>query len=291
MKLRRLGSSDLMISTLGLGTWAIAGPGWEFAWGPQDDGTSIRTLEYAVERGTNWIDTAAVYGLGHAEEIVGKALRRIPASRRPFVFTKGSLVWDQNTRRVSHSLEPASLAREVEASLTRLRIDVIDLYQIHWPAWTSGEPDEGIEEALGMLARLRDAGKIRAIGVSNFDVPQLKRALTVTPIASLQPPYSALMRNIEKDILPFCQHSNIGVIPYSVLQSGLLSGRMTPERIASLPADDWRKARSPNFREPQLSRNLALVEAFRRIGHRHGVTAAAAAIAWTLRQPVVTGVI
>ena len=291
MELRHLGSTDLSISPLGLGTWAIAGPGWEFGWGAQDDADSIATLEYAIERGINWIDTAAVYGLGHAEEIVGEMLRRIPASRRPLVFTKGSLIWSEATRRISHSLDPASLTREVNASLVRLGVETIDLYQIHWPAFPPGGADEGIEAAIDILVNLQAAGKIRAIGVSNFDVPQMKRALAVAPIASLQPPYSALMRDIEAEILPFCDQAGIGVIPYSTLQSGLLAGSMTRERITGLPDDDWRKTRSPDFQEPRLSRNLALVEGFRRIGERHGVTPAIVAIAWTLRQPTITGAI
>ena len=291
MQQQRLGSADFTISPIGLGTWAIAGPGWEFGWGAQDDAQSLAALEYAVERGVNWIDTAAVYGLGHAEEIVGQLLRRVQASRRPLVFTKGSLVWDHASRKISHCLAPDSLAREIDASLRRLQVECIDLYQIHWPAFPPGGPDEGIEAALSVLAKARQQGKIRAIGVSNFNVAQLRRAQAVTEIASLQPPYSALMREVEADILPFCEQAGIGVIAYSTLQSGLLSGAMTRERIASLPNDDWRKTRSPDFQEPRLTTNLALVEALRRIGQRHGLTPAAVAIAWVLRQPAVTGAI
>jgi aryl-alcohol dehydrogenase-like predicted oxidoreductase len=291
MKSRNLGRSGFSVSAIGLGTWAIAGPGWEFGWGAQDDEDSLAALEYAIERGVNWIDTAAVYGLGHAEELVGELLRRLPSSRRPMVFTKGSLIWDKVTRRISHSLDPASLAREVEDSLRRLQIDVIDLYQIHWPAFPPGGPDDGIEAALAILAKLREEGKIRAIGVSNFDVPQIRRAQAVTEIASLQPPYSALMRGVETDVLPYCEQAGIGVIPYSTLQSGLLAGSMTRERIAGLPDDDWRKTRSPDFQEPRLTQNLALVEVFRRIGDRHGLSVAAVAISWTLRQPAITGAI
>lgn len=291
MQQQRLGSADFAISPIGLGTWAIAGPGWEFGWGAQDDAQSLAALEYAVERGVNWIDTAAVYGLGHAEEIVGQLLRRVPASRRPLVFTKGSLVWDHASRKISHCLAPDSLAREIDASLRRLQVECIDLYQIHWPAFPPGGPDEGIEAALSVLAKARQQGKIRAIGVSNFNVAQLRRAQAVTEIASLQPPYSALMREVEADILPFCEQAGIGVIAYSTLQSGLLTGAMTRERIASLPNDDWRKTRSPDFQEPRLTTNLALVEALRRIGQRHGLTPAAVAIAWVLRQPAVTGTI
>lgn len=291
MQQRRLGNTHLSISPIGLGTWAIAGPGWEFGWGAQDDNESLSALEYAVERGVNWIDTAAVYGLGHAEEIVGQLLQRVPASRRPLVFTKGSLVWDPATKNISHTLAPTSLAGEIEDSLRRLQVETIDLYQIHWPAFPAGGPDEGIEAALYALAKARDQGKIRAIGVSNFDVAQLKRAQSVTEIACLQPPYSALMRDVEEDVLPFCEQAGIGVIAYSTLQSGLLTGAMTRTRIAQLPDDDWRKTRSADYQEPRLSRNLALVEVMRQIGQRHGLTPAAVAIAWVLRQSSVTGAI
>ena len=291
MKQQRLGCADFTISPIGLGTWAIAGSGWEFGWGEQNDAESLAALEYAVERGVNWIDTAAVYGLGHAEEIVGKLLRRVPPSRRPLGFTKGSLVWDRTSRQISHSLSPESLEREIDDSLRRLQIETIDLYQIHWPAFPSGGTDEGIEAALTVLARAREKGKIRAIGVSNFDVAQLRRARMVTEIASLQPPYSALMRDAESNILPFCEQTGTGVIAYSTLQSGLLTGAMTRERIAALPDDDWRKTRSSDFKEPRLTRNLDLVESFRRIGQRHGLTPAAVAIAWVLRHPAVSGAI
>nr|WP_315237178.1 aldo/keto reductase [uncultured Albidiferax sp.] len=291
MQQKRLGNADFTISPIGLGTWAIAGPGWEFGWGAQDDADSLAALEYAVERGVNWIDTAAVYGLGHAEEIVGQLLRRVPASRRPLVFTKGSLVWDRSTQKISHSLAPESLLQEIEDSLRRLQVQTIDLYQIHWPAFPPGGPDDGIEAALAVLAKARDQGKIRAIGVSNFNVAQIRRAQKVTAIASLQPPYSTLMREVEDDILPFCEQAGMGVIAYSTLQSGLLTGAMSRTRIASLPDDDWRKTRSPDYQEPRLTRNLALVETLRSIGQRHGLTPAAVAIAWVLRQSAVTGAI
>ncbi len=291
MQKHRLGTSDLFISPIGMGTWAIAGQGWEFSWGAQDDGDSLAALEYAVERGVNWIDTAAVYGLGHAEVLTGKLLRQVPASRRPLVFTKGSLVWSATTGAISHSLAPHSLRKEIEDSLRRLQVDAIDLYQIHWPAFPATASSEGIEEALATLAEAKAAGKIRAIGVSNFDVTQLKRAQAVTDIASLQPPYSALMRDIEAEVLPYCAASQLGVIAYSTLQSGLLSGSMNRARIAQLPDDDWRKARSADFQEPRLSQNLALVQVMADIGARHNVSAAAVAIAWVLRTPVVTGAI
>jgi aryl-alcohol dehydrogenase-like predicted oxidoreductase len=290
MQMKSLGKSDLQISPLGLGTWAIAGSGWDFAWGPQDDKESIATIHAAVERGINWIDTAAVYGLGHAEELVGKALRGLPPSRRPYVFTKCTLVWDERGR-VSHSLESASIRREIETSLQRLDVDVIDLYQIHWPAFPHHPSVGTIEEAIGTLAELRLEGKIRHIGVSNFDVEQTRRARAAAPIAALQPPYSMLMPGIEADILPYCQAENIGVIVYSPLQSGLLSGSMTRQRIAALPENDWRKTRSADYREPRLTQNLALVEQLRAIGARHGRTPAEVALAWVLRKPVVTGAI
>ncbi|KAF1068978.1 MAG: Aldo-keto reductase YhdN [Pseudomonas citronellolis] len=291
MQRKRLGTSDLHISPLGLGTWAIAGTGWEYSWGAQDDQDSLAALEYAVECGVNWIDTAAVYGLGHAETLVGQLLRRLPAARRPLVFTKGSLVWDAHSRAISHSLAPASLHAEIDASLRRLGVETIDLYQIHWPAFPAGGNSDGIELALQALATAREQGKIREIGVSNFDVGQLRRAQAVTPIASLQPPYSALMREVEEQVLPYCEQAGIGVIAYSTLQSGLLSGSMTRERIAQLPEDDWRKTRSPDFQEPRLSANLELVRVLGEIGERHGVSAAAVAIAWVLRQPALTGAI
>ncbi|MFJ4259168.1 aldo/keto reductase [Pseudomonas monteilii] len=291
MQKNRLGTSDLLISPIGMGTWAIAGQGWEYSWGAQDDGDSLAALELAVERGVNWIDTAAVYGLGHAETLTGKLLRQIPPSRRPLVFTKGSLVWDSTTREISHSLSPQSLMTEIEDSLRRLQVEVIDLYQIHWPAFPADGDSGGIEDAVAALAQAKAQGKIRAIGVSNFDVIQLERARSVTNIASLQPPYSALMRNVETQILPYCAASQVGVIAYSTLQSGLLTGSMSRERIAQLPDDDWRKTRSADFQEPRLSKNLALVEVMADIGARHGVGAAAVAIAWVLRNPAVSGAI
>ncbi len=290
MQTRSLGTSELDISPLGLGTWAIAGSGWEFAWGAQDDKEAIATIHRAVECGFNWIDTAAVYGLGHAEQIVGRALRELAPSRRPYVFTKCALVWD-HSRRIGHSLEHHSIRREIEASLRRLQVDVIDLYQIHWPAFSGTVTLGTIEEAIATLEELRLQGKIRHIGVSNFNVDEMRRARAVAQIASLQPPYSMLMRGIEADILPYCLAENIGVIVYSSLQSGLLSGNMTRERIATLPEDDWRRTRSADYREPRLTQILALVEQLRSIGAQHGRTPAEVALAWALRKPAVTGVI
>jgi aryl-alcohol dehydrogenase-like predicted oxidoreductase len=282
MKTTRLGNSDLFITPVGFGAWAIGGSGWQFAWGPQDDAESIAAIHAALDAGINWIDTAAVYGLGHSEEVVARALEGM--NNRPFAFTKCSMVWDEQ-RQIGHRLKAASIRRECEASLRRLRVEAIDLYQIHWP-----DPDEDIEEGWATLAALKQEGKIRHIGVSNFNVAQMKRALAIAPITSLQPRYSLLHREIEKEILPFCARENIGVIAYSPMASGLLTGGMTRARIAALPADDWRKRHS-DFREPQLTRALTLVEVLRAIGKRHDRTPAEVAVAWVLGNPAVTGAI
>jgi aryl-alcohol dehydrogenase-like predicted oxidoreductase len=290
MNLRKLGRSDLKITPIGMGAWAIGGGQWEFAWGAQDDRESVAAIHAGLDRGINWIDTAAVYGLGHSEEVVGRAVRSL--NKRPYVFTKCSLVWDESGT-VSHNLQAASIRREAEASLKRLGLDAIDLYQIHWPAWKdnpeSASPGS-IEEAVGELARLQAEGKIRNIGVSNFNAQQMARAVKVAPITSLQPPYSLLATEVEHSTLPFTMQHQIGVIVYSPMASGLLSGAMTRERIAALPEDDWRK-RSENFREPALTINLRLVETLRAVGERYKVTPGAVAIAWTLRNPAVTGAI
>lgn len=282
MQTRVLGNSDLNITPLGIGAWAIGGSGWAFAWGPQDDEDSIRAIRAGLDAGMNWIDTAAVYGLGHSEEVVAKALEGI--SKRPYVFTKCERRWDEN-RNIVKSLKRDSIREECENSLRRLKVDVIDLYQIHWP-----EPDEDVEEGWQTLAQLKAEGKVRWIGVSNFNVAQLRRAQAIAPITSLQPPYSIVSPEIEKEILPYCQENNIGTIVYSPMKSGLLTGKMTRERIASLPDDDFRK-RTPNFQEPLLTRNLAIVEKLREIGKRHGRTPGEVAIAWTLRHPAVTAAI
>ncbi|HEX4227030.1 MAG TPA: aldo/keto reductase [Bryobacteraceae bacterium] len=289
---RRLGQSDLEITPVGFGAWAIGGGQWEFAWGAQDDTQSIAAIRRAIELGMNWIDTAAVYGLGHSEEVVSQALRDIPKNDRPYVFTKCSLVWNE-AREVSHNLEAASIQRECEASLKRLQIDTIDLYQIHWPAWKGGPESASpgsIEEALGAMTDLRKAGKIRHIGVSNFNVPQLERGVKVAPIVSLQPPYSMLHRDAESELFPWCERQGVGTIVYSPMVSGLLAGKMTKERVAAFPDDDWRRD-SPDFQEPRLSRNLALVERLRQIGARHGRPPGEVAVAWVLRLPAVTGAI
>jgi len=290
MKSKQLGQSDLTITRIGIGAWAIGGGQWEFAWGPQDDEQSITAIHAGLDLGTNWIDTAPVYGLGHSETVVGRAVRGLRT--RPYIFTKCSLVWDE-AGNISHNLQAASIRRECEASLKRLGIDAIDLYQIHWPAWKGAAEiasPGSVEAAVAALAKLRDEGKIRNIGVSNFNVDQLRRAQTVAPITSLQPPYSLVATDVQKAILPYALRQNIGVIVYSPMGSGLLTGAMTRERIAAMPADDWRK-NSPDFQEPLLSRNLQLVETLRSIGQRHGASAGEVAIAWTLKNPAVTGAI
>src|SRR6202161_4127607 len=290
MTSRTLGQSDLKITPIGIGAWAIGGGKWEFAWGAQDDTESVAAIHAGLERGINWIDTAAVYGLGHSEEVVGRAVRGL--SKRPYVFTKCSLVWDESGN-ISHSLQAASIRREAEASLKRLGLDAIDLYQIHWPAWKGNSESASpgsIEEAVGELGKLKAEGKIRNIGASTFNARQMARAVRVPPITSLQPPYSLLATEVEDSTLPFAMGRQIGVIVYSPMASGLLSGGMTRERIAAMPEDDWRK-RSTNFREPALTRNLHLVETLRAIGKRYNSTPGAVAIAWTLKNPAVTGAI
>jgi len=282
METRQLGDSDLRITCLGIGAWAIGGSGWLGSMGPQDENDSIPAIHAALDRGLNWIDTAALYGLGHSEEVVARALKgRTP---RPYVFTKCERVWDDKGK-VGASLKAASIRRECEDSLRRLQTDVIDLYQIHWP-----EPDKDIEEGWSELARLKEEGKVRYIGVSNFSVAQMKRAEAIAPITSLQPPYSIVTREIEKEILPYAQSHNIGVIAYSPMSAGLLTGSMTRERVANFSSEDWRR-NLPNFQEPLLSRNLRLVERLRDIGKRHNRTPGEVAIAWTLDNPAVSGAI
>lgn len=283
MKKRLLGKSDLEITPLGFGAWAIGGGGWAFAWGPQDDQESIATIHEAIDLGINWIDTAPVYGLGHSEEIVGKALQGV--AHRPLVFTKCARVWDEN-RQIGKSLKAASIRRECEASLKRLGVDVIDLYQVHWP-----EPPEDIDEGWQTLVKLKEEGKVRWIGVSNFSETQMAQVSRFGPITSLQPPYSMIRRDIEPSILPWCREHQIGVLAYSPMQSGLLTGTWTPERLAALPPDDWRREKNRHFQEPLFTRNLRLAELLRQIGQPHGKSPGEVAIAWVLRDPVVTGAI
>jgi len=282
MQTKQLGNSDLKLTPIGVGAWAMGGSGWAFAWGPQDDDDSISAIRAALDRGVNWIDTAAVYGLGHSEEVVGRAIKGL--ANPPYVFTKCARIWNER-REIGKSLKADSIRREVEASLRRLQIERIDLYQIHWP-----EPDEQIEEGWTAMAQLKAEGKVRYIGVSNFNVEQMRRAQAIAPITSLQPPYSMVSPEIEESILPYCGAHNIGVLAYSPMKSGLLSGAMTRERVAELPADDFRR-RTPNFQEPLFSRNLALVELLREIGARHGRSPGEVAIAWVLRRTEVTAAI
>ena len=282
MQTRRLGNSDLQITPLGIGAWAIGGGGIPFAWGPQDDDDSIGAIHAALDRGINWIDTAPVYGLGHSEDVVGRAIKH--RATRPYIFTKCSIVWDES-RVPTRSMKRDSIRRECEESLRRLGIDAIDLYQIHWP-----DPEPGIEEGWSAVAELQKEGKVRWIGVSNFKPAHMARIQPIAPITSLQPPYSILSPEIEAEILPYCAQQGIGVIVYSPMKSGLLTGAMTRERIASMPEDDFRQ-RTISFKEPLLTRNLNLVELLRAIGSRHSRTPGEVALAWTLRRPEVTGAI
>lgn len=285
MNKRKLGNSDLQISPIGFGAWAIGGSGWEYAWGQQDDADSIAAIHRALELGVNWIDTAAVYGLGHSEEVVARALRGWHGPR-PYVFTKCVLAWDAQGK-ISPNFTAASIRRECEDSLRRLQVETVDLYQLHWPPADNGP---GLEEAWGTLAALQKEGKARWIGVSNFDASQIKRAEAIAPVTSLQPPYSILRRQIEAERLPYCERRGIGVIVYAPMFSGMLTGAMTRERAAALPPDDFR-SRNPEYQEPKLSRNLELVEKLKEIGARHGRKAGEVAIAWTIRHPRVTAAI
>ncbi len=282
MNTKKLGNTDLHLTPVGIGAWAMGGGGWAFSWGPQDDDESIAAIRKAVELGVNWIDTAAVYGLGHSEEVVARALEGV--TPRPYVFTKCERIWDDQGQ-IGKSLKAASVRKELESSLRRLKTDVIDLYQIHWP-----EPDEDIEEGWSALAELQKEGKVRWIGVSNFNVAQLARAAAVAPVSSLQPPYSLVSPEIEASVLPYCQENGIGVLVYSPMKSGLLTGAMTKERAANLAPDDFRR-KALAFQEPNLSRNLKLVDILRQVGARHGRTPGEVAIAWALRHPAVTAAI
>ena len=281
-ELRKLGNSDLSITPLGVGAWAMGGSGWQFSWGDQDDAESAAAIRAAIDAGINWIDTAAVYGLGHSEEVVGEAVKGL--SKKPFIFTKCERRWSED-RKIFPSLKADSIRKECEDSLRRLTVEQIDLYQIHWP-----EPEADIEEGWTAMAKLKEEGKVRWIGVSNFNVQQLERAMKIAPVTSLQPPYSLLVRKVELEILPFCREHGIGTIVYSPMRAGLLAGKMTKERAQSLPPDDWR-SRDKDFQEPLLSRNLQLVEILRAIGNRHGRSPGEVALAWTLHNPAVTAAI
>jgi aryl-alcohol dehydrogenase-like predicted oxidoreductase len=281
---KNLGNSDMQLTSIGFGAWAIGGGDWQYAWGPQEDNESIQAIHAALDAGINWIDTAAVYGLGHSEDVVGNALKE--RSDKPFVFTKSSMTWETegpDARKIVQTMK--KIRDEVEASLRRLAVDTIDLYQIHWPV-----PDEELEEGWTTMAELQREGKVRFIGVSNFSVAQMERALKIAPITSLQPPYSMINRSIEPEILPFCEQHGIGVINYSPMQSGLLTGAMTKERIAKMPQDDFRR-NTKQFQEPLISRNLELVDLLRSIGKKHDVQPGVVAIAWTLHNPTITAAI
>jgi aryl-alcohol dehydrogenase-like predicted oxidoreductase len=282
METTELGRTGLEISRVGVGAWAMGGAEYDWGWGAQADDESIAAIHHAVELGVNWIDTAAQYGHGHSEEVVGRALRELDP--RPFVFTKGGQPEGPN-RTTVQTLKRDSLRREIEDSLSRLGVDAVDLYQIHWPI-----PDDEVEEGWAAVAEFQEEGLARNIGVSNFSIGQLERAHAIAPVEVNQPPYSLLDREAEPEILPYCEEHGIGVIVYSPMASGMLTGTMTRERIESLPDDDWR-SRSDRFREPQLSRNLELVDRLERVAKRHGASPGAVAVAWTLRNPAVDGAI
>ncbi len=283
MERRKLGYSDLQLSTIGLGTWAMGGGDWKFGWGPQDDSASIAAIHQALEEGINWIDTAAIYGHGRAEEVVGQAIKGLRDS--VIIATKCGRVWEGDSRDIQKSLQTKSIRREVEASLKRLDIEQIDLYQIHWP-----EPDAEIEEGWATMAELVKEGKVRHIGVSNFNLQQLKRAQAIHPIASLQPPYNMLRREIEDDVIDYCRSNKIGIIAYSPMQSGLLTGGITRERAAQLPETDWR-SRHPFFMEPLLSKHLKIVEQLRGIAEQKKCSLSQLSLAWVLRHPEMTSAI
>jgi aryl-alcohol dehydrogenase-like predicted oxidoreductase len=285
---RPLGTSGLQITQVGFGAWAIGGGGWSYGWGSQDDTDSVAAIKHAVASGINWIDTAAIYGLGHSEEVVGRALHEIPAAERPYVFTKGGQIADRTRpfEEAQHNLRPESIRKEVEASLRRLGVDRIDLYQFHWPD-AIGTP---VEESWAEMVRLIQEGKVRAGGVSNFDVGLLERAERVRHVDSLQPPFSLIHRQSGADVIPWSAAHGTGVIAYSPMQSGILTDDFSRERVARMDADDWRR-RNPEFREPLLSRNLALRDALRPIASRHGVPVSAVAVAWVLSWPGVSGAI
>lgn len=282
MQTKRLGNSDLAITPMGIGAWAMGGGNWQFAWGPQNDNDSIAAIRKALDAGINWIDTAPVYGLGHSETVVARALDGY--SPRPYVFSKCARIWTED-RQIRKSLKADSVRRELEASLRRLKTNVIDLWQIHWP-----EPDEDVEEGWSTMAEIQKEGKVRWIGVSNFSVEQIRRCQAIAPVTSLQPPYSLISPEAEREHLPYCQAHGIGVLVYSPMKSGLLAGAMTRERVAAFPEDDFRR-RVPHFQEPLLTRNLEIAERLREIGRRHGRTPGEVAIAWTLRHPAVTAAI
>ena len=291
MQTKRLGNTDMDISRVGFGAWAIGGKDWKFGWGPQDDSESIAAIRRGIELGINWIDTAAVYGFGRSEQVVAAAVSELPADKKPFLFTKCGLVRGPEPGIPVLQLDPESIRKEVEESIRFLRVEVIDLYQIHWPALL-GEPEnmDAIKAAWQCLAELKDAGKVRHIGVSNFDARQLEAIRPIHQVSSLQPPYSLLAREVENETLTYCEENNIGVINYSPMKSGLLTGAMTRGRIKNLPEGDWRRE-SSEFQEPKLTANLDLVDCLRRVATRHSTNPGSIAIAWTLANTAITGAI
>ena len=281
MRTRQLGNTDMNLTTVGLGTWAMGGP-WQYGWGPQDDDEASAAILKALDIGINWIDTAPAYGLGHSEELVGKALKQV--RQKPFIATKCGILWNEKKEKVT-CLKRESIRRECHASLKRLGVDVIDLYQVHWP-----DPDEDIEEAWEEMAKLADEGKVRFIGVSNYNVEQIKRIQKIHPVASLQPPYSMIHREVEDELLAYCAENNMGVLAYSPMQRGLLTGKFSQERLAALAIDDHRR-RSPDFHDPQFTATLQLVDKLKEIAKRYGKTCAQLAISWVLRRPEITAAI
>jgi aryl-alcohol dehydrogenase-like predicted oxidoreductase len=287
---RELTSEGPRLSRIGLGSWAFGGPDWGFGWGPQDERDSISTIHAAVELGVNWLDTAPIYGLGCAERLIGKAVAELPRSERPLISTKCSLGWTDEGE-ITHALDARSIQSDVEGSLDRLGVEALDLCQIHWPAYGESSTDQRLEEAMGALGRLRESGKVRWIGASNFNVAQLDRARSVAPVVSVQLPYSLLDRTIDREVLPACRERGVAVLAYSVLQSGLLTGRMTRSRLMSLPDDDWRRAGSPDFQEPRLSIALELVERLRSVVAGTPLSVASLALACTLSTPGISAAI
>jgi len=281
MRTRKLGYTDLELTTVGLGTWAMGGP-WLYGWGPQDDGEAISAVLAALDMGINWIDTAPIYGLGHSEELVGKALKQ--TSQKPLIATKCGLLWNEQDQRIP-CVKAKSIREECHRSLKKLGVEVLDLYQMHWP-----QPDEDIEEGWEEMAKLAEEGKVRYIGVSNYDVEQMQRIRKIAPVASLQPPYSMLHREVEDEVLSYCTENKIGVVAYSPMQRGLLTGKFSRERLAALPLDDHRR-KNPDFQEPQFTATLQFVDELRPIAERSGRTLAQLAISWVLRRPEVTAAI
>jgi aryl-alcohol dehydrogenase-like predicted oxidoreductase len=285
---RRLGSTGPEITTVGFGAWAAGGGGWAFSWGPQDDDASVAAIRHALSRGVNWIDTAAVYGYGHSEEVVGRALADVPTSERPLVFTKCGLRWNDDDRMAQPKRDsrPERIREECEASLRRLRAETIDLYQFHWPDQT-GTP---VEDSWGTMLELVEEGKVRCVGVSNYDVALLERCEAVGHVESLQPPFSMIRRDVGGREIPWCADNGTGVIVYSPMQSGLLTDSFSVDRVKAFAPDDWRR-RFDHFQSPRLEQNLALRDALKPIAAKHGTSVAAVAVAWTLAWPGVSGAI